>query len=239
MRVNTLTLLLTLCAIAPPPAHPQAETSGGGLQPLAAVQRAAEAGLRAQLDANLSAVTLAAQPLDPRLRLARCALPLEAGATPPRGSQARALVRVSCRATPAWSVNVPVEIHRKTPVLVLRRAVARGEALSAADVSVQTRRLPGLASPYLGSVAELANRRTRRPLPAGAALAADALDAALLIRRGELVTLAADASGIEVRAPGRAMADATARQRVRVQNLYSLKIVEGVADSSGVVRVTP
>jgi flagella basal body P-ring formation protein FlgA len=45
--------------------------------------------------------------------------------------------------------------------------------------------------------------------------------------------------GIEVRAPGRALADASASQRVRVQNLASLKVIEGVAESDAVVRVTP
>jgi flagellar basal body P-ring formation protein FlgA len=61
----------------------------------------------------------------------------------------------------------------------------------------------------------------------------------VLIRRGQNVTLAASSAGIEVRAPGLALADAAAHQRVRVQNLYSLKVVEGVADTDGVVRVTP
>ena len=53
------------------------------------------------------------------------------------------------------------------------------------------------------------------------------------------MTLAASRPGIEVRAPGLALADASANQRVRVQNLNSLKIVEGVADTEGVVRVNP
>jgi flagella basal body P-ring formation protein FlgA len=35
------------------------------------------------------------------------------------------------------------------------------------------------------------------------------------------------------------MADAAADQRVRVRNLNSLKIIEGVADTAGVVRVNP
>ena len=43
----------------------------------------------------------------------------------------------------------------------------------------------------------------------------------------------------EVRAPGRALADDSASQRIRVQNLNSLKIVEGTAENDGVVRVTP
>jgi flagella basal body P-ring formation protein FlgA len=47
------------------------------------------------------------------------------------------------------------------------------------------------------------------------------------------------AGGLEVRAPGRALADASANQRLRVQNSGSLKIVEGVAETDTVVRVTP
>ena len=49
--------------------------------------------------------------------------------------------------------------------------------------------------------------------------------------------LAARAGGLEVRAPGVALADAAAEQRVRVRNLNSLKVIEGVADTAGVVRV--
>ena len=73
--------------------------------------------------------------------------------------------------------------------------------------------------------------------PVGRAVSADALDAPLLIHRGQNVVLAARAGGLEVRAPGIALADAGAEQRVRVRNLNSLKIVEGVADTAGVVRV--
>ena len=121
----------------------------------------------------------------------------------------------------------------------MRRAVGRGERILAADVSVQTRELPGLATPYLASIEQLDGRLTRRPVPEGSALPADALTAALLIHRGQIVTLVAQTNGFEVRAPGKAMADASAQQRVRVQNLNSLKIIEGVADTPGVVRVLP
>jgi flagella basal body P-ring formation protein FlgA len=121
---------------------------------------------------------------------------------------------------------------------VVKRALGRGQAVAAADVEVQKRELPGLASPYVGSVADLAGRLTRRPVPAGTALPADAMTVALLIHRGQNVTLAAVSNGIEVRAPGLALADAPAHGRVRVRNLNSLKIVEGVADTDGVVRIT-
>ena len=209
-----------------------------GTQPLTAVQRAAESAVRRELDPALTGVTLSATELDARLRLPACPTALDTSTTLPRGSQTRVLVRVSCKAPANWNINVPVDIRRETSVLVLRRAMARGERIDAADVNVQTRTLAGLASPYLSRVSDLDGRVTRRPLPEGTAITAEAMNAALLIHRGQSVTLTWAMAGIDVRAPGLAMADAAANQRVRVQNLNSLKIVEGVADTDGVVRVS-
>jgi flagella basal body P-ring formation protein FlgA len=237
MFVNRLTALLILVAAS----APSFAGSGApaGVQSLASVARAAESALRKTLGPGYSTVELEAMPIDPRMRVPACAEKLESRAPMPRGAQSRAIVRVACMGAAPWSLNVPVEIRRQANVLVLKRAVARGESLTAADVTVQARTLPGLESQYLGEAVELEGRLTRRPIPAGTALTADALAAALLIQRGQKVTLAASTSGIEVRAPGIALADASVNQRVRVQNLNSLKIVEGVADIEGVVRVRP
>jgi flagellar basal body P-ring formation protein FlgA len=238
MSVNPLTLSSWVFALAISRVASSAAAEPG-IQPLPAVRSAAVSALRRELDPAVTGVELEAANLDSRLRLPACPAALESSATLPRGTQSRVIVRVACKSTVNWSLNVPVEIHRKADVLVLRRAVARGESLAAGDVTVQSRVLPGLASPYVSRVADLSGRLTRRPLAEGTAVTADALQAALLIHRGQSVTLAAQAGGLEVRAPGLALADASAHQRVRVQNLNSLKIVEGVADTEGVVRVNP
>jgi flagella basal body P-ring formation protein FlgA len=234
MIVNRLTLVALLLAAA----APFAARAEAGIEPLPAIRAAAEKALRGQIDAALAGVELDAAAMDPRLRLPACAQMLDTFAAAPQPTQSRATVRVSCPA-PAWTLNVPVEIRRKHPVLVLRRAVGRGEAITAQDVRAQERVLPGLGSPFVSSPEQLQGRLTRRPLPEGTAVTADALTAALLIHRGQTVTLVAQTAGFEVRAPGRAMADASANQRVRVQNLHSLKVVEGLADKEGVVRVLP
>jgi flagellar basal body P-ring formation protein FlgA len=247
MSVNRLTRLVaalwTLWAVhalaqAGVPAAQSPAADAGATHPAAQIREAAEAALRASIDGGLTGVTLEAIALDPRLRLARCAGRLDAFVAPPRPNQPRVPVRVSCP-SPAWTLHVPVNIRRSHAVLVMRRAAGRGEQLSAADVTVQTRVLAGLGSPFLSSPNQLERRLTRRPIPEGTAVTADALSAALLIHRGQTITLHARAQGLEVHAPGRALADAAAGQRVRVQNLNSLKIVEGVADSEGVVRVLP
>ena len=236
MSVNPLTraVVAALLASGALPAGAQQ----AALQPLDSIRAAAERALRAQLP-PLPGVELRAAALDARLRLPACGSRLETHAATPRGSQARALVRVECSTGSTWSVNVPVEIRRELTILVLRRSVARGDAITSADVAPQQRVVPGLAAPFVTRLEDLAGRNTRRALTEGTAVTADALLPALLIHRGQSVTLAAGAGGFEVRAPGRALADASANQRLRVQNLESLKVVEGVAESSGVVRVSP
>ena len=68
----------------------------------------------------MTGVTLEAAELDSRLRVAACPSPLVATGTLPRGTQARVLVRVACNSNVFWTLNVPVDIHRATEVLVLR-----------------------------------------------------------------------------------------------------------------------
>ena len=241
MPVNSLTLSLVLAGIGlwgwVSPAHSQAVETP--TQSLAAVRAAAESALRRQIEPAASGVILEATKLDARLRLAACPAPLSVEVALPRGTQSRVLARVACKNTVSWTLNVPIDIHRKADVLVMRRAVGRGENIAVGDVIVQSRVLPGLTSPYVSRPADLAGRLTRRPIPEGTAVTADALDAPLLIHRGQSVVLTARAGGLEVRAPGLAMADAAAEQRVRVRNLNSLKIIEGIADTAGVVRVNP
>ena len=236
MIVKRLTAFAALLLTAAHAGHAQ-DSASAGIQSLASVRAAAENAVRASLNAGTSGVELEATALDPRLRLPACGGALATFVPPPRANQTRLLVRVACSRNTVWSLNVPVDVRSTQPVLVLRHAVGRGEALAPLDVLVETRVLPGLVSPFVGRIEDLRNRVTRRAIPAGSALTADALGPVLLIKRGQRVMLAAMTAGIEVQAPGLALADATASQRVRVQNLNSLKIVEGVAESSDVVRV--
>jgi len=196
--------------------------------------------VRAQLHGVAYEVRIQASGPDARLHLARCPSPLS---TLPIGSSqfgAHTSVRVSCTAAGAsWAVFVPVTIESQVPVLVLRQTQIRGTRLSAADVSTETRRVPGLGGAFLGDAAALAHRSLNRGVAAGTALTADLFDSDFLIRQGQAVTLVAAVPGIEVRAPGRALEDAREGAHVRVQNLASQKVVQGVVDASGLIYATP
>jgi flagella basal body P-ring formation protein FlgA len=76
-----------------------------------------------------------------------------------------------------------------------------------------------------------------RPISAGAFLTNQYLVVAKAVQRGQSVTLVADTGGMSVRMSGKALSDALVNQRVRVQNLSSGKIVEGIARSEQIVEI--
>jgi flagellar basal body P-ring formation protein FlgA len=217
-----------------------ATEDAGAPQSLASIRASAEAQVRAQLHGVAYAVHVQAAELDPRLHLLGCPLALATsgpGATEPA---ARVTVRVSCQAPRRlWSVFVPVSVESDIPLLVLRQSQVRGARLAAQEVTLETRRVPGLGAAYLGDVAALAHRTLIRPVPAGTALTADLFQSDFLIHQGQAVTLVASGRGIEVRAPGKALEDGREGTTVRVQNLASQRIVQGVVDASGVIYATP
>jgi len=229
-----LTAWLAIGAAAAEPA------AGAAAEPLTAVRAAAEDFLRSQLHAVSYKVHLQAAQLDSRLRLARCPTPLATALPAGAGLGAHVTVRVGCAASEAgWTVYVPVDIESDITALVLKESALRGARIAPRQVSVESRRVPGLAVGYLTDVGSLERHTLSRALPAGTALTADAMVADCIVRQGQEVTLVASGGGISVRALGKVLEDGREGARVRVQNLASLKVVQGVVDANGVIEVTP
>jgi len=237
-RALALGVLITLapCALV----HRVA--SAHDLEPvesLATIRAAALDFVRSQLVRSSGIASIEIGALDERLRLARCARTLHAELPAGMTIQARSTVGVSCEGPVRWMIYVPVTVERRVQVLVLRHAVERNAMLTPADVTVETRRIAGLGAAFLENPAELGGRSLRRTLAAGTVLTVDMFAPDNVVHRGQEVTLLAAGAAIEVRAEGRALEDAPAGGRLKVENLSSQRVVEGVADSSGIVRVDP
>ncbi len=212
--------------------------AAAAIQPLASIRAAAEHFIRAQMPPGERIVVTAGR-LDPRLRLARCAAPLEASLLAGARLQANASVVVGCRTGAHWTLYVPVSVRSRIRVWVLREPQAQGARLTAADVAPQTRLVSGLSAGYLTSLAALGRSTLRHALPAGAALRTSDLLADFLVHQGQQVVLVASLEGIRVRARGVALQAGRYGALIRVQNLSSSKVVQGIVESRNVVDVTP
>ena len=202
------------------------------------IRAAAEAHVLEQVRASHGGrVEVEAARLDARLRLAPCGEPLEASLSAGAQLSGRTTVSVRCPGPKPWSLYVPVSIAAYGEVVVANRSMARGTLLSEDDLQVVEQDLAGLPFGYLTDTGEVDGTQLKRPVTAGTVLTPMMLEAPRLVRRGQRVTLLAQTGGIEIRMVGKALADGTSGERVRVRNLSSKRVVEGTVISPGVVQV--
>lgn len=203
---------------------------------LAPLTVAAGDGVAAAMQA--AAAVWPAAKITPLIADAPCSAPAVADA-PTSARDGLAQVRVRCTGTSGWTRYIALRIEQTTQVAVLRAALAQGQALSTEGIEWQPRdamKLP--ADALLQSGTELPALTARRNLPAGSVLAHSQFTAPKTIQRGQAVTLISRAAGMEVRAPGEALADAALGARVKVRNSASRRVVEGIAKADGTVEVT-
>lgn len=211
----------------------------GPIQPLGSIGAAATDFVRSQMPPGQKDIVVTASRLDPRLRFTRCEGPLEASLLSGARLQAQASIAVGCRQGANWTVYVPVTIASRIQVWALRSPQSQGARLGAADVIAETRLVSGLEAGYVTDAAQLSRSTLRHPLPAGAVLMSQDLLPDFMVRQGEQVTLVAAVAGIQVRAAGVALQDGRYGALIRVQNVSSSKVVQGVVETNRVVDVTP
>lgn len=203
----------------------------------ARIRGAAEQAVRTQLAGTPGQLVVEAQALDPRLLMPACELPLQASA--PRGMQGRARVtaEVSCKGQRAWRLYVPVNIKLRRAVVVTVQPLERGKALAPGDVILAERELAELSGGYLTSLDAVNGQVLRRAVPAGTPLSAALLEAPVLVRRGQPVTLQARSGGLSVQAPGVARGDGALGELIDVQNISSKKILQAIVINEKTVEI--
>lgn len=203
-----------------------------------AIRSAAADAVRAAAGAQARGLVVEPGTLDPRLRLAACELPLRGQVALDGQLRDRTTIGVHCDGVNRWVVYLSVALYSEVPVLVAQRALPAGSAPDAASFAVVTRRLPGLASQYIGDAAQLAGQRLRRTVAMGEALDAGALLVAPVVHRGQQLTLLAHAAGMDVRVTVVALSDGRPDELIRVQNPSSRRIVEATVRSSQLAEVS-
>lgn len=212
--------------------------------PLAATQAnvstlraAAEAFLQRQDIAGTKMQVQVAQ-LDTRLRLNPCTQALETGWSPGSRKIGAVTVTVRCPSAEGWSVIVPANLRLHQEVLTAAHPLRFGKILEAGDVVLRWVDTTDVGSQFLNHPNGAIGKRLTRATGRGEPIHSQALAAPVLVRRGSEVILRARLGELEVQASGKALTDGSEGQRVRVQNVKSLRIVEGWVLADGSVKVS-
>jgi len=222
-------VLLAAGLLAATVAHAAAEW-----QSHATIREAAEAAAREALPGPDQ--VLADSP-DPRLRLARCTVPLAASVPANGVRSARFTAEVRCEGEQPWRLYLPVRVTSTRPVVVASRALARDTVLAPGDVRLAASAPASVPAGALHDPALAVGRVLRRPADEGQALTASLLGAPTLVRRGQQVSVEARTGGLTVRMEGVARGEGALGDIIEVENGGSGRIVQAVVRSAKSVEV--
>src|SRR5690606_30212151 len=114
--------------------------------------------------------------------------------------------------------------------------VGRGEPLRAEDLRHERRNVSRLNGAYLTRIKDAEGMVLKHPVPAGSVLAARLVERPKIVRRGQRVPVVVRSGTLAVRSDGEALADAAEGDRVRVRNVSSRMVIEGVVGADGAVH---
>jgi flagella basal body P-ring formation protein FlgA len=176
-------------------------------------------------------------PLEPRLELAKCQAPVRSFLSSAHHMKDRATIELRCEDAKPWHFYVPVRVLGTSQVAVAAHAIVVGSVLKAEDLRVEEHDISDLPLGFMDDPAVAVGLTVARPIAGGAYITNQQLLAAKAVQRGQTVTLVADTGGLSIRMAGRALSDGLVNQRVKVTNLSSGKVVEGIARSEQVVEI--
>jgi flagella basal body P-ring formation protein FlgA len=230
-RIDHLLLMACLMLVRP------ARADSAEFQDLAELAALAKSEAALQFQALTARERFQIGPIDPHLQLQKCSRPVKPLVASPQHMKDRVMIELRCQDLKSWHIYVPVRIIGTSPVTVAAHAIVAGTVLKAADLKIEEHDMSELPPGFLDDPAIAVGLTAARPIAGGAFLTNQQLVSSKAVQRGQSVTLVSDAGGIAVRMAGRALSDGLMNQRVKVQNLSSGKIVEGIARSEQTVEI--
>ncbi len=175
--------------------------------------------------------------IDKRLRLKACSEPLQVEFTRRDKFHGSTALNISCSQTGGWKLLLPVQIELFDDVLVLTRAVHKGQIIDSNLVKHQKQNISRLNNGYYSQKIELEGLEVGRNMRRGTILTPASLNPRLMVKSGQRVTLILDYKGLQIRSSGQALQSARRGDVIKVRNNQSRKIVEGVVSGEAQVRI--
>lgn len=197
----------------------------------------AEMFITTELNAQDDSTQIRVKPLDKRLQLHQCTMPLIAYWPPGASSSGHTTIGIRCNDYKPWKIYIGAEIKSFEQVWVSNTAISRGTLLSAKNISLEKREISSTHSEFFHETDSPIGLKTKRPLRKGDIIQVLALEKPMAIHRGDRVMVIARIGGLEIRTAASALSSAAQGDKIKVRNLSSNKVLEGIVSKNNVVHV--
>lgn len=152
-----------------------------------------------------------------------------------QGLLERQRLQVTCPGEDGWQQVSLVTPSVLLPVLVATTVTDRGAPLAAEQFQLQEQDVARLPRGYYQDADEVAGQIAKRRIRAGQVLTPNLVAPALLVTRGQTVTMVARQGDIQASTAGTALEDGQMGQLIRVRNQASDTVIRARVKAKGVV----
>jgi len=175
--------------------------------------------------------------IDNRLRLPVCNHKLNTYFLPGSKNSGNTTVGVRCNSPKKWTFYVPANVKLYKQVAVSSHPLSRGDEINSVNIQFIEKEISALNSGYFTKNDTLIGRIARRSLPTGHVFTPNSIKSPNLVLRGEEVAIIVKSRGFRIRVMGEALMDGSARQKIKVKNKASKKVLEAIVTGRGIVSV--
>jgi len=236
-RTLIVTLTLLLIYISTHSVLAESELASSKYQQHSDITSAVKDFIGNSINNNDDSVTITTKPLDKRLKLHKCALPLHAFWPPGASQSGHTSVGVRCNDDKPWKIYISAQIKQYQQVWVTMTALSRGTILDRSHVALERKEVSNSHREYFSIDQSPIGLLTKRPLRRGDIVQALSLEKPMAVKRGDRVIVIARINGLEIRTTAKALNSAAEGDRIKVQNLSSKKELEGILHKNSVVHV--
>ncbi len=229
-KIVTIAALLTFCLAS-------RQVMSMEFQSIDEIANTARTFIYDQMNVPGNNLEVSVNSIDRRLRLKACDQQLEAFSPGYGSRRGISTVGVRCNSDQPWSIYVSVTVKVFKNVAVLKHTVPRNQLLTEADIVFEKTDVNRLSSGYFTNAQEITGKMLTQNLAPGTILSQYVLKAPMAIKNGQMVTLIAKNSVIEVRTEGKALSRGAIGDRIKVKNLKTKRIIEGVVLDNQLINV--
>lgn len=175
--------------------------------------------------------------IDPRLYLQKCSIPLESYLHNRSRRSAFLTVTIRCNGKSPWKIYVAGKLQYYSSIVLVKNTIPRGKTLELDDLYTERREISHMGYGFYSDPAQLVGKISRQVIFRGSVIHPQLLREPDWVRRGQTVTIIAETNGISVSMSGKAMTTGSKGKFIKVMNLSSKRIIEGIIIRPGVVRV--
>jgi len=138
---------------------------------------------------------------------------------------------------PSWKIYVSLKGEISHQVVVAKDTIFRGEIIMPDDLKLEKKSIKRSKRYYFKHIADVVGKQAKRNINIGSTIVANQLKAPILVKRRQKVIIMAQNDILQVKMQGVALKNGKQNDLIKVRNINSNKIVEGIVVAQGVVRV--